>query len=279
MKQACADLSAIQRFIKPDCPWQNGNVERLNRTLATEWAYRHTFTSNAERTAALAPWLEDTCSYDGRQYGSSLGAEVATTLLPLITRAGLGEYAVQEIVTGIATVHPELVLDYLLELGNGDGPIPAVIHKLSGAFDDHAETFAGWVHEHLDQDTTTIGHVLNAAANHHLTENQANALANLCENLTGPKLMALLGCLAPLTLWASNRPGLVEAAMRRARETNTAAAVRERVRRDGMSLRGVEPRPRCFREGRRANCRRRPTDRVSGCSRPFPGARRRDGRR
>lgn len=136
-----------------------------------QWAYRHTFTSNAKHTAALAPWLEDTCSYDGRQYGSSLGAEVATTLLPLITRAGLGEYAVQEIVTGIATVHPELVLDYLLELGNGDGPIPAVIHKLSGAFDDHAETFAGWVHEHLDQDTTTIGHVLNAAANHHLTEN------------------------------------------------------------------------------------------------------------
>jgi transposase InsO family protein len=41
-----------------DCPWQNGKVERLNRTLATEWAYRQTFTTNAARTAALAPWLE-----------------------------------------------------------------------------------------------------------------------------------------------------------------------------------------------------------------------------
>ena len=44
--------------IRPHCPWQNGKVERFNRTLQTEWAYRHVFTSNAERAAALAPWLE-----------------------------------------------------------------------------------------------------------------------------------------------------------------------------------------------------------------------------
>ena len=58
MKRVCADLGAKQKFIKPHCPWQNGKVERLNRTLATEWAYRQTFTSNAERAEALAPWLE-----------------------------------------------------------------------------------------------------------------------------------------------------------------------------------------------------------------------------
>ena len=27
-------------LIKPHCPWQNGKVERFNRTLQTEWAYR-----------------------------------------------------------------------------------------------------------------------------------------------------------------------------------------------------------------------------------------------
>ena len=37
----------------PHCPWQNGKVERFNRTLATEWAYRQVFTTNDERTAAL----------------------------------------------------------------------------------------------------------------------------------------------------------------------------------------------------------------------------------
>jgi transposase InsO family protein len=58
LRQVCTDLGARQIFIKPHCPWQNGKVERLNRTLTTEWAYRQTFANNAERTAALAPWLE-----------------------------------------------------------------------------------------------------------------------------------------------------------------------------------------------------------------------------
>jgi transposase InsO family protein len=58
LRQVCAGLGIKQIFIKPHCPWQNGKVERLNRTLATEWAYRRAYTSNAERTAALAPWLQ-----------------------------------------------------------------------------------------------------------------------------------------------------------------------------------------------------------------------------
>lgn len=56
-KNAVAQLGAEQRFIKPHCPWTNGKVERLNRTLATEWAYRQVFTSNQARADALAPWL------------------------------------------------------------------------------------------------------------------------------------------------------------------------------------------------------------------------------
>lgn len=55
---AMATLGARHVFIKPHCPWQNGKVERYNRTLQTEWAYRQVFTSNDERTAALATWLE-----------------------------------------------------------------------------------------------------------------------------------------------------------------------------------------------------------------------------
>jgi transposase InsO family protein len=43
--------------IRPHCPWQNGKVERFNRTLQTEWAYRTVFSTNAERAAALEPWL------------------------------------------------------------------------------------------------------------------------------------------------------------------------------------------------------------------------------
>jgi transposase InsO family protein len=70
IKGVCAALGARQKFIKPHCPWQNGKVERLNRTLVTEWAYRQAFTSNDERTAALAPWLEH---YNTRRRHSALG--------------------------------------------------------------------------------------------------------------------------------------------------------------------------------------------------------------
>jgi len=210
-----------------------GGYLRISPVDAVEVLLRHDISP-----FGAARVLEDACSYDGRQFGSSLEADTATALLPLITRAGLGNYAVQEIVTGIATVHPELVLDYLAELAHGDDPVPDDIHELRVAFDQQAETLVKWVHNHLDQDPTTIGHVLDAAVNQHLTENQASALADLCANLTGPELNALVGCLAPLTLWAVNRPALAEAVMRRARETDTVEEVLTSVRRDGMSLRG-----------------------------------------
>jgi len=51
-------LNAKHVFIRPHCPWQNGKVERYNRTLQVEWAYRQVFLTNAERSNALAPWLE-----------------------------------------------------------------------------------------------------------------------------------------------------------------------------------------------------------------------------
>lgn len=47
-----------QKFIKPHCPWTNGKVERLNRTLATEWAYARPWTSNDDRRAGLTTWLD-----------------------------------------------------------------------------------------------------------------------------------------------------------------------------------------------------------------------------
>jgi transposase InsO family protein len=58
------------KFIKPHCPWQNGKVERFNRTLQTEWAYRRVFTTNAERSAALPDFLDD---YNHRRRHSALG--------------------------------------------------------------------------------------------------------------------------------------------------------------------------------------------------------------
>jgi transposase InsO family protein len=70
-------LGGTHLLIRPHCPWQNGKVERFNRTLQSEWAYRQVFTTNSERTAALAPWLEQ---YNTRRRHSALGG------LPPISR-------------------------------------------------------------------------------------------------------------------------------------------------------------------------------------------------
>ena len=75
--EAIKALDAKHKFMKPHCPWQNGKVERFNRTLASEWAYRQVFMTNDERTAALAPWLE---LYNTRRRHTALGG------LPPISR-------------------------------------------------------------------------------------------------------------------------------------------------------------------------------------------------
>jgi transposase InsO family protein len=78
-KDAVAKLGARQKFIKPHCPWQNGKVERFNRTLAAEWAYRQPFTSNQARADALAPWIEH---YNTGRIHSSHGLTPATRVSP-----------------------------------------------------------------------------------------------------------------------------------------------------------------------------------------------------
>jgi transposase InsO family protein len=79
LRQVCANHGPIKQvFIKPHCPWQNGKVERLNRTLLTEWAYRQAFTTNDQRTAALAPWLEH---YNTGRRHSALGGHPPTSRL------------------------------------------------------------------------------------------------------------------------------------------------------------------------------------------------------
>jgi transposase InsO family protein len=69
-KAAVAQIGAEQRFIKPHCPWTNGKVERLNRTLAIEWAYREVSSSNQARHDALEPWLNH---YDTERIHTGIG--------------------------------------------------------------------------------------------------------------------------------------------------------------------------------------------------------------
>jgi transposase InsO family protein len=56
-QQALADLGATGKLTRAYRPQTNGKVERFNRTLLDEWAYLRPYTSNTERTTALAEFL------------------------------------------------------------------------------------------------------------------------------------------------------------------------------------------------------------------------------
>jgi transposase len=69
---AIAALGATHITIRAHCPWQNGKVERFNRTVQVEWAYRQVFLTNDDRTAALAPWLD---FYNNQRRHSAIGGQ------------------------------------------------------------------------------------------------------------------------------------------------------------------------------------------------------------
>lgn len=75
---AVGALGATQRFTKPHSPWQNGKVERYNRTLASEWAYARPYATNQARRDALDPWLN---AYNTDRRHSALGGLPPTSRL------------------------------------------------------------------------------------------------------------------------------------------------------------------------------------------------------
>ena len=71
-KAALAGLGAAGKLTRPYRPQTNGKVERFNRTLADEWAYQRPYTSNDERTTALADFLH---TYNHHRCHTALGGQ------------------------------------------------------------------------------------------------------------------------------------------------------------------------------------------------------------
>ena len=57
-------------FIRAYRPQTNGKVERFNRTLLAEWAYARTWTSEGQRTRALARWIH---IYNHHRHHTAIG--------------------------------------------------------------------------------------------------------------------------------------------------------------------------------------------------------------
>lgn len=66
-------------YIKAHCPWQNGKVERFNRTLAAEWAYVRAYATNEDRANAFPGWL---AYYNNERHHYAVGAAPITRLSP-----------------------------------------------------------------------------------------------------------------------------------------------------------------------------------------------------
>ena len=66
----CAGLGITPKRTRPYRPQTNGKVERFHRTLADEWAYARPYATEAQRRAALDPWLH---TYNHHRGHTALG--------------------------------------------------------------------------------------------------------------------------------------------------------------------------------------------------------------
>jgi transposase InsO family protein len=80
---ALRQLGLKQLRIRPGRPRTNGKAERLIQTLLNEWAYARIYGSTAERTAALALYLD---RYNYRRPHGSLGHQPPATRLNNLVR-------------------------------------------------------------------------------------------------------------------------------------------------------------------------------------------------
>lgn len=171
--------------------------------------------------------LESASGYDGQRYGAGLIEQEATAVLRLISVAGYDSHIVQEIITGIALVHPQLILDHLrAEFASGGRP-PTEIHELHTAYEAHPEVLALWIHRNLSNPDAHL--VVSVASNDQLSDQIARALTSLVPALDGDQLKRLLSLLAGLDTWALRQPAFADTIAFRARQSCGFEEVRRAV--------------------------------------------------
>jgi len=74
----CTELGITAKRTRPYRPQTNGKIERFHRTLADGWAFKKFYPSEADRIAALAPWVHQ---YNHHRPHSAIGKVAPITRL------------------------------------------------------------------------------------------------------------------------------------------------------------------------------------------------------
>lgn len=175
--------------------------------------------------------LEQACAYDGLSWGPQLNERDAEAVLHLASRSGCHDYVVQQLVSGIATAHPRLVLDHLLE-AHRTGKLPADVDGLAAAFDGQADALATWLIEQAQRgDASEASGVAGLVMDGGLTTAQAQRLHAAIGGLNGDGLLALGALLRDIHTWPLQQPSLARSLIATARGmgTDIAAGVRVQI--------------------------------------------------
>ncbi|MEU5859260.1 hypothetical protein ABZ799_28440 [Nocardiopsis dassonvillei] len=183
--------------------------------------------------AAATCALSEASGLDAASYGAGLTKEEATAVLRLIARADYGAYEIENALTGIASSHPDLVLDHLAEQDAAAVALPVDLHDLGSVYDDDSTALASWLRQNLSLDPAVQGHlarVVATAIDDRLTQAQGTALAELVLELGPDYLLALTEVLRRVDTWPLDHPVLAETVMTHARQNDIHHKVRENYR-------------------------------------------------
>ncbi|MCO1574638.1 restriction endonuclease [Crossiella sp. SN42] len=175
--------------------------------------------------------LERASDYDGAVWGRNLDQAGAEAILILIDHCGFSDYAMLEIVGGIARTHPVLILDSLAAWSDAGHTMPYSAEGIAVAFDQHADVMASWLARAATQCPIRAAAVAGVVMCQGMTTNQARHLATVADALDSKKLIALTTALNPLDIWPLHHPDLARHIIRIARiaDSATTETVRQQI--------------------------------------------------